>query len=198
MLERPMSKKLTILRAATHLFARKGYRDTSMAKLSQITGVAGGTIFYHFKSKEALFLEILVEVKEEILSDIKQFFSKSKYANGLEMIGGAISHYLQLVVKMEDQFFLLHRYDPYNLALVNPVCRNHLEDIYDCLVNLFEKAILDGHKDGSIGKYHARKTALIIFSMVDGIARLNTFKLYDAGALYQELQASCRRMLRPQ
>lgn len=189
---------MTILRTATRLFARKGYRDTSMAELSQITGVAGGTIFYHFKTKEALFLAILAKVKEEILSDIKQCFSVRKYANGLDMIDGAISYYLQLVVKMEDQFFMLHRYDPYNLAAANPVCRGHLEDIYDCLVNLFEKAILDGKKDGSIGKYHARKTALIIFSMVDGIARLNTFKLYDAGALYRELQASCRRMLRPQ
>jgi len=31
--------------------------------------------------------------------------------------------------------------------------------------------------------------------MVDGLARFNTYKLYDAGALYNELMQSCRRML---
>jgi hypothetical protein len=41
----------------------------------------------------------------------------------------------------------------------------------------------------------ARKTALIVFTMVDGLVRFKLYNLYDAGALFNELIASCRRML---
>ncbi len=60
---------------------------------------------------------------------------------------------------------------------------------------MFERAILLGQKDGSIRDMPARKTALIIFTMVDGLVRFNTYNLYDAGALYNDLIEACRRIL---
>jgi hypothetical protein len=36
---------------------------------------------------------------------------------------------------------------------------------------------------------------MIVFAMIDGLVRFNSHQLYDAGALYGELLASCRRML---
>jgi hypothetical protein len=35
---------------------------------------------------------------------------------------------------------------------------------------------------------------MILFSMVDGLARFNTYQLYDAGSLYNELIEVCRRI----
>ena len=72
----------------------------------------------------------------------------------------------------------------------------HLEAIYSCLSDIFERAILRGQEDGSIGPVPAKKTALIIFAMVDGLVRFNTYNLYDAGALSNELMESCRKILR--
>ena len=40
-----------------------------------------------------------------------------------------------------------------------------------------------------------RKSAWIIFAMIDGLVRFNTFSLYEAGTLYDELLGLCRRML---
>jgi hypothetical protein len=37
---------------------------------------------------------------------------------------------------------------------------------------------------------------MIIFGMVDALVRFNTYNLYDAGALYDELINSCRRILK--
>jgi hypothetical protein len=62
-------------------------------------------------------------------------------------------------------------------------------------VDIFEQAILAGQADGTIAPLPARKTAMIVFSMVDGLVRFNLYHLYDAGALFNELIASCRRML---
>ncbi len=62
-----MSRKEAILQAATHLFSQKGFKNTSMGELSRLTGVAQGTIFYHFKNKKGLFLAILEAIKTDIL-----------------------------------------------------------------------------------------------------------------------------------
>ena len=191
-----MSKKQAILRNATRLFSQKGYKDTSMAEVAKITGSAGGTIFYHFKTKEELFLAILENVKETIIHDFSTYLEESRFENGLGMVEGAISFYLNRAVIMEDHLRLLHRYYPYELARVNPACRQHLEAIYERFVDMFEQAITEGQKDGSIGRVPARKIALIIFSMVDGLVRFNTYNLYDAGALYDEVIESCRKILK--
>jgi len=111
------------------------------------------------------------------------------------MMEGAVSFYLYLAGTMEDLFLLLHRHDAYELAQINPTCREHLEAIYNGLLDIFEEYILLGQNDGSIRDLPARKTALIIFSMVDGLVRFNTYKLYHAGALYNELIEACRRLL---
>jgi len=190
-----MNKKSIILESATTLFSEKGFRETSMAELSKITGAAEGTIFYHFKNKEELFVSILEELKKSIVQEFEDYFRGSEFKTGLEMVEGAVSFYLLLSTKMEDRFLLLHRHDPYELAQSNSVCRRHLEDIYNCFVNIFEKAILRGQEDGSVVRTPARKTALIIFTMVDGLVRFNTYSLYDAGALYKDLIEACRRIL---
>lgn len=190
-----MSKKEMILRSASTLFSEKGFKDTSMAELSKITGAAEGTIFYHFKNKQQIFLSILEDLKARIIDEADRYFGEREFDTGLEMIEGAISFYLYLAGSMENRFLLLHRHDAYELAQANPECRGHLEAIYNCLLDIFERAIVLGQKDGSIGNMPARKTALIIFSMVDGIVRFNTYNLYDAGGLYNELMESCRRIL---
>jgi TetR/AcrR family fatty acid metabolism transcriptional regulator len=190
-----MSKKNTILLAATELFSQKGYEGASMAELSRMTGAAGGTIFHHFKNKEELFLNILEEFKEAILSAFDQYLQAGNFRSGLELVEGAVSFYLQLAGQMQSQFLLLHRHFPYKMAESNPICRDYLESIYDCLLDIFEKGIVRGQQDGSIDQVPARQSAMILFSMVDGIARFNTYQLYDAGALYSDLMAACRKML---
>lgn len=184
------------MHAATQLFSEKGFKDTSMADLSKTVGSAQGTIFYHFENKEKLFLSILEKFKEDITKEFERYVAGRHFETGMDMMEGAISFYLYLAGAMEDRFLLLHRHDAYELAEVNTVCREHLESIYSCLSNIFEQAILRGQADGSVSAVPARKTALIIFAMVDGLVRFNTYNLYEAGALYNELIDSCRKILR--
>ena len=78
---------------------------------------------------------------------------------------------------------------------VNPECRTDLEAIYNCLIDIFEQAIIAGQKDGSVRHTPARRLAMIIFTMVDGLVRFNTYNLYDAGSLYDEVVQSCRILI---
>jgi len=190
-----MTRKEVILQAASRLFSDKGFKETSISDISEITKVAEGTIFYHYKSKEGLFLSILEGLKTEIINGFDRYFQEKKFESGLDMVEGAISYYLYLAGMKEDRFHLLHHRYPYELAAVNPVCRDHLEAIYNCVVDIFEQAIRRGQKDGSVEPMPARKMALILFSMVDGLVRFKTYNLYDPGGLYHELISACRRML---
>lgn len=47
-----------ILRVAGELFARKGYRDTTVTEIAEAAGATKGALFHHFTSKEELFTEI--------------------------------------------------------------------------------------------------------------------------------------------
>lgn len=190
-----MKKKDAILDTAASLFSQKGFKDTHMAEISKLTGAAEGTIFYHFKNKEELFLTILNEFKERVISEFERFTRENSFENGLVMMEAMISFYLRMAYAMEDRFLLLHRHDAYELSQTSEECRKHLETIYNCLVDMFEQAIARGQKDGSISDMPSRKMAMIIFSMVDALLRFNTYGLYDASTLYNELIYACRRIL---
>jgi len=190
-----ISRKQAILQVAAGFFSERGYRETSMSEVAKVAGVADGTVFYNFKTKEELYLAVLDEFRGHITLALDEFLAASEFATGLQRVEGLLGFYVNLAEKMADRFLLLHRYDPYRIARTNPAFRRHLEAIYDCIVDAFEKAIVLGQQDGSIIDVPARKTALIVFTSVDGLVRLNTFNLYQADTLYGELVGACRRML---
>lgn len=190
-----MSKRNAILAAATRLFSMNGFEQTSMSELSRVTGAASGTIFHHFKNKEDLFLHVLDHCKEDIISAFERHQKQNVDNSGIMLVEETLRFYLHLSGELEDQFLLLHRHYPYQMAKANPVCRSCLESIYTRLLQIFENAILEGIHDGTIKKQSPQHSAMILFAMVDGIARLNTYHIYSAGSLYQDMIDSCRRML---
>jgi len=190
-----MSKKEDILQAATRLLAVKGYKDASMAELAKITGVAQGTIFYHYNNKEDLFLAIMKAFQEDIAAEFSRYRFEHQFSSGLQMVEEVINFYLHMAAQMEDRFMLLHRHHAYELAQVNPTCHECLDAIYNCLIDIFEQAVAVGQKDGSIRDAPARRMAMIIFTMVDGLVRFHNYKLYDAGVLYEDVVHSVRTIL---
>lgn len=56
--EETPSRRSEILEIAARLFARKGYRGTSMRDIGEQAGVLGGSLYHHIKSKDDLFVEL--------------------------------------------------------------------------------------------------------------------------------------------
>jgi AcrR family transcriptional regulator len=191
-----MTRKNNILLAATHLLAVKGFKETSMAELAKVAGVAQGTIFYHYKNKEELFLAILRSFQEDIVAEFSRHRQTQQFDCGLQMVADVIDFYLHMASQMEERFMLLHRHDAHELARSNADFHACLEAIYDCLIDIFEQAILLGQKDGSIGDCSPRRMAMIIFTMVDGLVRFHTYNLYDVGGLYEDVVRACEAMLK--
>jgi AcrR family transcriptional regulator len=56
----PAGRFEEIVKAATSVFVRQGYRRTQMADVADELGVAKGTLYLYVESKEALFEQVLV------------------------------------------------------------------------------------------------------------------------------------------
>jgi len=165
-----------------------------MAELANLIGVAQGTIFYHFNTKETLFISVLKQFQTQLDNSFKLYEQSSSSANGLEALLKKVEFFLLTAGKMQDEFLLLHRHDAYEIAGVSEKCRKMLERTYSCIVDFFEQAIEIGQKDGSIRSSEARNTAMIIFAMVDGLVRFNTYGIYETGVLYEDFMDSIRKI----
>ena len=53
--------KRKIFETSMKLFAEKGYDGTSVEEITTIVGVAKGTLYYHFSSKEEIFYFLVEE-----------------------------------------------------------------------------------------------------------------------------------------
>lgn len=58
--EKMTEKQQKIVEAAIRIFAEKGYASTSTNEIAKAAGVAEGTIFRHYGSKENLLLSVIV------------------------------------------------------------------------------------------------------------------------------------------
>jgi AcrR family transcriptional regulator len=192
-----MTKRTAILHAATHAFASKGFRETSTTDLAEMTGVAEGTVFYHFGNKEKLFLAVLDHVRREFEHAFAEYLERAEVGTGLEMLEEASAFYLRLADEKRELFQLLHRTEAYELSRGNQQCRDELEKIFECLVSVFEGAMERGRVDKSIDDSATRRTALLVFSMVDGLVRLRDTGLYEPGAMFPEVMRACRRLVAP-
>lgn len=190
-------KKKAILQAAGVLFANKGFRQTSIAELSRLSGVAEGTIFYHFNTKEDIFLSVLESIKNRLDLAIRQAGAVESAADGMHKVLAALTAYLNLAGELKDEFLMLQRHFPYQISRRNPESREILEAITTGFLDFFETPLAAGQTDESVNVESTRKTAMILYAMADGLARLQTYDIYDSGALYEEFMHLCRRMLEP-
>src|SRR3954447_19096664 len=65
-------KREAILRAATKVFATNGYFSSKVADIAQEAGVADGTVYLYFKSKEEILHSIFDRSMEEAITAGRQ------------------------------------------------------------------------------------------------------------------------------
>jgi TetR/AcrR family transcriptional regulator, fatty acid metabolism regulator protein len=62
-------KREAILRAATQVFAHNGYFNSKVADIASAAGIADGTVYLYFKSKEEILHSIFDRTMEEVISE---------------------------------------------------------------------------------------------------------------------------------
>lgn len=67
-----LDKRDCILKAARCVFAKQGYADTVVADIAERAGIAKGTVYLYFDSKEKIYLEALLEDKRKLNARTKE------------------------------------------------------------------------------------------------------------------------------
>lgn len=65
----PAAKRDAILRAAIDVFAERGYFNAQVADVARAAGVAAGTVYLYFRSKDDLLVSIFERTVRETLND---------------------------------------------------------------------------------------------------------------------------------
>lgn len=95
-----MDKKNNLLEAATIIFAEKGYKNASVDEIVEKAKTAKGTFYYHFKSKEDLFLS-LIDTGIDKLSD-KMMIEADKYHNPIQKVEAVIASQYKFFTTNQD------------------------------------------------------------------------------------------------
>lgn len=72
----PSGKREAILRAATRVFARNGYFNSKVADIARAAGVADGTVYLYFKSKEEILHSIFDRNMAEAIAAGRKLIAK--------------------------------------------------------------------------------------------------------------------------
>ena len=78
---RTPDKRRRILDAAVHVFALKGYFAARVSDIAKKAGVADGTIYLYFKSKEEIYAQILLRDIDKFHARVETLLDTSKSAS---------------------------------------------------------------------------------------------------------------------
>jgi AcrR family transcriptional regulator len=165
-----------IMAAAKEVFARKGFHATTVADIAKQAGLAYGSVYWYFDSKDELF-HALMAVEEAAL--------RSHIAAALAALGGSAQNGgqeapLRAAVQATLEFFeadkatvkLLLR-DPYALG---ERFEKHLGGIYERFIDDIETFIVAGQERGEVVAAPPRMVAYTLAALVGQLAhrRLST------------------------
>ena len=77
---RPKSstKKKEIIKSVEKLITNKGVNEISLQDIASECGISKGTLYYHYASKEAIILDIIVKHMQELEDDYIDWFERHK------------------------------------------------------------------------------------------------------------------------
>lgn len=174
-----------IIDAAVVAIAENGYHQTQVSKIAKQAGVADGTIYLYFKSKEDILISLFEEKMGHFIEKIDEMITSSGTASE------------KLLMMIQAHFNMLS--DNHHLAIVtqlelrqsNKELRSKINEILRGYLKVIDKIITDGMENGEFSnKLDVRLTRQMIFGTIDETVTswvMNERK-YDLNALAKPVQ----------
>jgi AcrR family transcriptional regulator len=156
--------KKQIAQKAKKLFEQKGYAATTMEEIHSETGYSKGSIYYHFKSKEDLFLYILEDSTEQWKKKWDEI--SSPLTTATEKLYKLTEHYVQdlqtPLIKTAIEFISSEVSDPtVQDKLINWVKADHI---------VFRQILEEGMRNGEFKEAPLDDLTLIVYGMHNGLS----------------------------
>src|SRR5262245_14475736 len=95
-------KRERILAAAVHVFAEKGFYLAKVSEIAREAGVADGTIYLYFKSKDDLLISLFEDSMAEVNDNLRAALAAAPPDDPLEKLRSAVRLHLTLVERNHD------------------------------------------------------------------------------------------------
>jgi AcrR family transcriptional regulator len=160
----PQSSRQRIVATSRTLFMERGYASVSMQQIADATGLRKASLYHHFKSKEALFADVMAAEMDRVLAE----FSEVRAEDGtieeqLEQI--ALVNYCQFA---QPEFYQLAKdFFQHVPESEHEEVHKRLLEMEDYFAGLFARAIERGELE-SIDPHHA---ATMFFHMMMALAK---------------------------
>ena len=106
----PEERRLEIIKAAEKLFNEKGFSNTAVSDIVKSIGVAQGTFYYYFKSKDDAFNAIAEGFMGEFMTELSIIAEDEKLSTR-EKIELVLEKVIKLLENNEGVLFYLHTKD---------------------------------------------------------------------------------------
>lgn len=85
------TKKAAIVKAATELFAEKGYFYTNVKEIADKAELSVGSVYNYFKNKDDILVSLFMEFFQTMIKDVELLMKKDihpleKYSKGIEIV----------------------------------------------------------------------------------------------------------------
>lgn len=179
-----------ILRAATSVFAEKGFEAASMDDIVQASGVSKGGIYWHFKSKDEMIAAVFRELFEQ---EIEQMAA-------LVVAGGSASERLAQIMRASvADVQALDAELPFTLEIYAQAARQEalgevLQAYFSRYHAMLTELVAQGVAQGEFRPVDPADTALTLMSLFEGLLLLWVFS-HDALDLSRQVEASLSLLL---
>lgn len=160
----PMTTKQMILEAAIVVFNQKGYARTTLGEIARAAGVSRGSIYWHFKGKELIFLALMGSWIDTLyalflqLQDDEQRSTEEKLRLLLEQ---SLLNPGKNILYLSSEFWNHHQTEKETL--------NHLQELYQRYQEIFRGLLFDGMIRNEFKTIDIEEVTASFMGMIEGI-----------------------------
>ena len=183
--------KRKIFETSMKLCAEKGYDATSIEEITATVGVAKGTLYYHFSSKEEIF-KFLVEEGVKLLKN-SIAIKTDKLTNSIDKLRAIVLIELKVLVKYES-FMTIILSQIWGTGPRSKMCRDYVFEY----IQMIQEIVEEGMEKQEIIQADPNVIASGVFGFVCSslIYKLRREKNIEVPELYAEIDNAFIRKLR--
>lgn len=158
-------KRSMILDKALELFVQKGYAATSMDDIVKHTGVSKGSIYYHFSSKDDLFVSMVEKINREWVEEWAGI--RPQFPDVESRLMGASLHFVNSfqspLTKVAEEFSM-------NVQEGYQGVYDRLVEISMVQIHVFTEIFREGMEQQDFAEADPSRLAVLFTSMLSGMS----------------------------
>lgn len=179
-----VERRNEILQASARVFVKKGFFKTQMEDVAKESGVAKGTLYLYFRSKEELFASIFEDIFEQGVSNIETI--KNMQVDVKEKLMMFIKSQLEFCEKNMELFMMVDRELHHMEKTLKMSHTQKIMKKYEKIICSLSEIITQGIKEKLIKKIDPLLVSLILIDIIKSTVYKNV-KFHSREKLIEQI-----------